>query len=429
MLLTRRGLGVLLVGAVAAAMAHEFGHAVLLEFVFLCVAALAVSALAVARMGGGLVVQRSVPAEVFAGDPVRVRLRVRNDGASKSLFFLSDRPTVAGVKTEVPVLVDSLPAGDWREVGYALPTFRRGTVRFERLVAETRAPFGLVEWRRELVARSSCAVLPRPGRMWDWEAPGGRRHSAIGVETPDRSGASQEFYAVREYRAGDPLRHVHWKLTARSGKLMVREFQTTSSLEVEVIPNASAGDYRGPAAAEMLEGVVALTATLCAELLRRGFYVRLWSAGQELRSTTLDCGPAHVKRLLVELARLEANRTEPYAELLERVAAHFVPRAAVVAVTPYHVLPDVAAVVSRLAAGLHVPQLMVLEPPSTQQPEGVFAPEASVLAAIARSGSPGYRFRADDDFALIRMGRHAARRVGFQGREVAGPTGVGGAAA
>lgn len=62
-----------------------------------------------------------------------------------------------------------------------------------------------------------AAPLPLPPAALD--------QSALSQHTPGRPapGAMREFADVREYRPGDALRDVHWKLTAKTDKLMVRE--------------------------------------------------------------------------------------------------------------------------------------------------------------------------------------------------------------
>ena len=49
-----------------------------------------------------------------------------------------------------------------------------------------------------------------------------------------RSNAGAEFYGSRDYQRGDPLRHIHWRNTARRGEFMVKEFEDTSQGTVAV---------------------------------------------------------------------------------------------------------------------------------------------------------------------------------------------------
>ncbi|MEK7476567.1 MAG: DUF58 domain-containing protein [Candidatus Coatesbacteria bacterium] len=424
MLITRRGWIVLAGGIVAAVLAHRTGQPVLLVLVTLSAAALLVSAVVLLRLGGGIEMDRLVPAEVFKGDPIPVRLRIRNGGSPKSLFFLVDEPRIRDAVVATAVPVDSLRAGEHREFRYEIASPRRGVLRFRDVAVESQAPFGLIVSRRVLEAPGTTVILPRPGRIWDWECSGGRRHSGVGVESLDRSGATQEFFAVREYRPEDPMKHIHWKLTAKMREPMVREFQTTSSLEVEVVVNGTRSDYPGASGMAALDAVAELAATVSAELLRRGFFVRLWTLGRKVRPTLQESGPAHLKRLLVELAGLEATRDEAFADALAGVVGYFTPRAAVICVTPHLALPELAPAVAGLRERAFFPQLMVVEPPRDRPGEGPRSPEEAILSAIARSGAPGFRFRSDDDFSLVRMYDHEARRVGFRGVEMPVPAGI-----
>jgi len=423
-LITVRGWIVLLGGIGAAFLAHRTGQPVLLVLTTLSVASLVVSLIVLLRLGGGFEVNRVVPPEVFKGDMIPIRLRIRNGGSPKSLFFMVDEPRLRDTVASVAVPVDSLSPGERREFRYELPASRRGVLQFRDVSVESQAPFGLIVSRRTIAVPGTTVILPRPGRIWDWDCAGGRRHSGVGVESLDRSGATQEFFAVREYRPEDPMKHIHWKLTAKMQEPMVREFQTTSSLEVEVVMNASRGDYPGEAGVQALDAAAELAATLCAELLRRGFFVRLWSLGRTVRPSLQESGPAHLKRLLVELASLDATRDEPFAEALGGVAGYFTPRAALIFVTSHLALPELAPAVGGLRERAFHPQLMVIEPPRARAGEGPRSPEEGILAAIARAGAPGFRFPSDGAFSLIRMREHEARRVGFRGVEAVVPVGV-----
>jgi len=47
----------------------------------------------------------------------------------------------------------------------------------------------------------------------------------VGVALASNVGQSEEFVSLRDYRRGDPLRHIHWRSWAKAGKPVVKEFE------------------------------------------------------------------------------------------------------------------------------------------------------------------------------------------------------------
>jgi uncharacterized protein (DUF58 family) len=135
---------------------------------------------------------------------------------------------------------------------------------------------------------------------------------------PQREGADQsrpkvghgeEIYGVRDYREGDAARTIHWKLSARRGRLVARDFETPSVRTVVLTyPNA----VRDEAALDDLEEGIVQVASVAAALLDRGYAVGL---------RTLDGAVApghdgaHREALLEHLARLKAWRLEKAGRL------------------------------------------------------------------------------------------------------------------
>ena len=88
---------------------------------------------------------------------------------------------------------------------------RRGRAALNAVEIATAFPFGIVRYVRRISVPQEMIVYPRVGVL--------NRHLALeyreSVEscamTSNRRGGSDEFYGVREYRAGDNLRAVHWR--------------------------------------------------------------------------------------------------------------------------------------------------------------------------------------------------------------------------
>ena len=107
----------------------------------------------------------------------------------------------------------------------AQPT-ARGRAGFDRLVVDVRGPLGLVVRQIAVtVAPALLTVLPARRRVELPPAGGRRQRQPGGIALAQHVGDSEEFRSLRDYRPGDPLRTIHWRSFARTGKLLVREFQ------------------------------------------------------------------------------------------------------------------------------------------------------------------------------------------------------------
>ena len=91
---------------------------------------------------------------------------------------------------------------------------RRGEVTTGSITLRSAAPFGVAERVRRVPVQARTLVLPRvlPLPGLPFVEPVGTLEPAI--HTAPRRGHGPDYLAVRDYRPGDPMRHVHWGLTA-----------------------------------------------------------------------------------------------------------------------------------------------------------------------------------------------------------------------
>jgi uncharacterized protein (DUF58 family) len=89
-----------------------------------------------------------------------------------------------------------------------------------------RSRWGLIELLERLGVDESRRVYPDFAQVarYAWLA-GDRRLTEIGVKTFRQRGEGTDFKQLREYRVGDPVRHIDWRATQRLSKPIVREFQ------------------------------------------------------------------------------------------------------------------------------------------------------------------------------------------------------------
>ena len=73
--------------------------------------------------------------------------------------------------------------------------------------------------------KDSLLVLPKRYPVPSLELTGRRHHHQGGVALSSSVGEAAEFHGLRDYRPGDPLRHIHWRSWARNGKPVVKKYE------------------------------------------------------------------------------------------------------------------------------------------------------------------------------------------------------------
>ena len=173
--------------------------------------------------------REAVPGEVERGGPAEVRLRFSSTSTRRP------RPltVIESVNGEPRIAtIGPIPAHGADSLSYAVPTSRRGMMTSGPLVVRRFDLFGLVTADRRF--GGTCTVRVRPRRYPLRMLPSGRRRDLEGP-TRERSEGSASFHQLREYVPGDDMRRIHWRSTARTGDLLVKQMVDTTRPELVVI--------------------------------------------------------------------------------------------------------------------------------------------------------------------------------------------------
>jgi uncharacterized protein (DUF58 family) len=265
-----------------------------------------VSAVASWRRASSVRISAPPPVTTFAGErfvldvPV-ANLARRGDAFDLLLTCLSARPDGG----RVGAFVARIPAGAETRVAVAHPALRRGRFGQGTLEIASAFPLGLWTCRLRFSLPNEILVLPRLGTLRRVPRSGAQMRGNSGHGGAGR-GDEQEVYGVRDWRDGEGLRAVHWKLSARRGRLLVREFRSEPRPPVHVIlSTAVPEDARG--AKNRFEDAVSLAATLVESEVRSGRPVRLTLHGRATRTIRCLRGRTAIFPALRALAEVSAD--------------------------------------------------------------------------------------------------------------------------
>ncbi|MGN0313254.1 MAG: DUF58 domain-containing protein [Fusicatenibacter sp.] len=128
-----------------------------------------------------------------------------------------------------------------------------------------------------------------------------------------------EFFGIRDYRKEDPMNHINWKASARTGKLMVNEYDATTNIQVILLLDVQ--DENILKEEDLVEESIRIASSLSARLVRQKMDLVLKSNGRD-RSTDADlairqnAGAGRMMELNQKLACLETGRVAHTGEEL-----------------------------------------------------------------------------------------------------------------
>lgn len=256
----------------------------------------------------GLTVRRDLPPELYAERPFLVGVELANGKKRVASYSVEVEDLTDGHLLDKKCYFLKVPPARAQHTSYRFAFGKRGRHRFEAVRLSTKFPFGLFRKSRDMPLVDEVVVYPavvdvsdlvRGARIGSGEAPTGR------------AGRGDDFYGMRSYRDGEDHRVIHWKTSARAGRLMVRETEQASTRRVALYLDNACPEPADPSHVEDVERAIARTASLAAHFIDRGFRVRVVTRDTQVPE---GAGRPHLRQILRALALLDVlfgERPEP----------------------------------------------------------------------------------------------------------------------
>lgn len=286
------GWTVLALGLVLWYVAHRFGWT---EMAMAATAALVLFVLCVALALGRTRVQISVevnPHRVTVGERAAGKVAVLNKARGVLLPLLVELPVgISAARFTLP----PLRRGKTHDELFVVPTHRRGVIPVGPATTVQGDPLGLV--RRTLRWTGTTELFVHPRTVALESVGSGLLRDLEGDVTEDLSRSDLAFHALREYQPGDDRHYIHWRSSAKAGRLLVRQFLDTRRSHLSVIIDTDPASYRDTGTTghpgEDVVGDVELAISVGASLARRSLL--------DEQGTTVLCHEQSVHRGTVQI--------------------------------------------------------------------------------------------------------------------------------
>ncbi len=209
---------------------------------------------------------------VVAGSEVNGHIDIGNRSARVSLPGIVDIPVGDGlVEAHVPLLL----AGAEHREQLTIAAKRRGIIDVGPMTIGRGDPVGIL--RREITWPGTQRIYVHPVTVRIPSTSAGLIRDLEGMPTRDIVDADLSFHAIREYVPGDSPRHIHWRSTAKTGKIMVRQYEESRRSRIALLLGLNEIDEY--ADDDEFEMAVSAAASLALQGVRDGRDVLITASG------------------------------------------------------------------------------------------------------------------------------------------------------
>ena len=274
-----------------------------------------------------LQVERIAPPMVVQDVPFEIRYTISNPrlwGSARSVHLIDMVERGSTVDLLAPeAFFPCIRPGQTIMVNVTTIARRRGRLNLQAVRVKSKFPFGVFQKFITLPDKAETIVLPAlcylkqpivQGRLGlrsnDW---------GQGSNAAPRIRGDEEYYGIREYRHGDNPKRIHWRRSARTGQLMIREMTKLRDERLWCVVDTRI-ERGNPKQSDQLELMISAAATLICEGLEQRAKVGLICSGGPLVVLPPGGSRAYRPRLLRELAIRTPNHEDLLAPYLERLA-------------------------------------------------------------------------------------------------------------
>jgi len=269
---------------------------------------------------------------VVAQEQIQTHIVIENRGKTLINLYLDDPspPSMTVLDGQVQQRL-SLTAGEGTELNYIFRA-ERGLYSWTAIHARAADPFGLFEVEQELPAFGEILVRPLPMQLRHVPLKPRFTLHAPGPISTQLAGSGIGFLGIRDYRPGDSLRRLNWRLAARHPhKLFTNEYEREEITDFGLILDARRLTNTDAMEEALFENSIRVTASLSELFLKEGNRVALLVFGKTMASLFPGYGKKQLNLIMRNLALARLGSSFPF-EYLEYFPGRLFPSRSILVV-------------------------------------------------------------------------------------------------
>lgn len=275
--------------------------------------------LAIEYFGIKLHLARKVINRAEEGELLEIETFVENNsGLSAFNLVLEDNLACAqSEERKKLILIDFLRKRSGVKRRYTCRCPLRGKYRIGPLAIYFFDPLGLFFLKKTYYIYSEVFIYPRLFKIKKFPHLIQGIPPWFGIQTMRSSADEDEFFGIREYKEGDPIKRIHWLSTARKNQLIVKQFQRQTFFRATILFNLQRDKNFGEGKEKIAEYIIRIAASVAKHLIEKDIALQVIANSGEMVYIPFNKGPEHLEDIFKFLAIAQADSSVSLGEVFE----------------------------------------------------------------------------------------------------------------
>ena len=319
---------------------------------------------------------------VSKGDDINVILHIQNTGPTIQCLEIEDiLPTMVRLAdgSGSNKIIITLREGESFDLEYTINCPYRGRFKYQNVRVKARdfLDFYMYELEiklttvfsviSEIESSKGLKIAPRKTRNW------------IGAIKARKVGVGTEFFGIREYTAGDELRKINWKASARRDNIMTNEYESECSGDVTIMLDARSETNVGNLNDNTVEHGVRAASTIASHILMDKNRVGLIVLRDIIDEVYPAFGKRQYYRISEKLMDVQPGGSMPFDDARWMVTKYFPLESQIIVISPLVDDKIVASIADLCARGFDV---VVVSPNPIKVESGIIDPSPELKMAV-----------------------------------------------
>ena len=335
------------------------------------------------------------------GEQIDKRISIRNLSViPKTLLMVTDMTTIPEYTSSYALGLTTKGYRSWRSTDEA---HRRGLFQMGPVEISTTDLLGIYRAKTLHGSSEKIMIYPKIHDLKNFQT-GNSNLTNVGMARRKSHILSPHASSVREYAYGDSLSRIHWKSTARSGRLMSKEFDVGTSNEVMILNDLDDSVHVGELDQSSIELSISLVASLCKKYSNSNTPIGFMSHGEDRYYLPPSMGQSHFDRTMEILAIAQSGNDKKLHQILNEERNIWITYTSIIIITPSNNIEWVSALSELSQFNINI--TVILIDPVSFSGEG---DQTTVISALGSIGISPFLLKKGDSMEAA-LSRSFSRR-------------------